>query len=206
MIYFAQRVDGGPIKIGYSKSVDRRIRDMQIAMSVHLTVLAVADGDRANEARLHKKLWRHRVMGEWFLDCDDVRQEIVAIGRPFEDPAIRVPLERGQKNHPVLHDIVVRQFAAALKADKRSTRKIATAIGCSMRTVEHWKSGRGAPTMSWLLAVADAVPSVKRMLIDWLGQEKEMRLDLMRVAAASPYKERKIAHFIGGKPEEGDRA
>lgn len=55
MIYFAQPVDGGPIKIGYTTDVKKRIMALQAWYGKRLVVLAEFEGDRKLEAALHKQ-------------------------------------------------------------------------------------------------------------------------------------------------------
>lgn len=59
-----------PYKIGTAKDVKRRFTDLQISSSVPLYVHLTADTQdgRALEQRVHTRLSRFRVRGEWF-DC-----------------------------------------------------------------------------------------------------------------------------------------
>jgi hypothetical protein len=62
--YFIQGVDGGPIKIGKSKDVARRLSDMQGHSPVRLAILGVINSDI--EEYLHKKFSHLRIRREWF--------------------------------------------------------------------------------------------------------------------------------------------
>lgn len=75
-IYFVQRVDGGPIKIGFSRDVAGRVAALQTSVARELHVLATVPGDRALELEVHRRLSACRVRGEWFEDCDAVRRMI----------------------------------------------------------------------------------------------------------------------------------
>lgn len=72
-IYFIQSVGGGPIKIGWTKNVDARVRALQTSSAARLVVLGTCEGTRSLEAELHRRLAPHRHEGEWFLDCAEVR-------------------------------------------------------------------------------------------------------------------------------------
>ncbi len=67
MIYFIQRGEGGPIKIGYTGS-DPRLRrsTLQYMAPEPLAILAVVEGDEGHEAAIHALLAQHRIRGEWF--------------------------------------------------------------------------------------------------------------------------------------------
>lgn len=66
-VYFAQAGDGGPVKIGFSRSGPGRIKDLQIACPWDLRLIGVmaADGMDA-ERRLHQRFASARIRGEWF--------------------------------------------------------------------------------------------------------------------------------------------
>jgi hypothetical protein len=56
--------NGSAIKIGKSRNVAVRFRQLQTSSHVPLRLVAVVDGDR--ERQYHRKYARHRVRGEWF--------------------------------------------------------------------------------------------------------------------------------------------
>jgi hypothetical protein len=63
MIYFIQSEDGGPIKIGRSRDPRKRLAALQTSHPDDLRLLAVMDGDEAEEEALHKAFPPTR--GEW---------------------------------------------------------------------------------------------------------------------------------------------
>jgi hypothetical protein len=70
----------GRIKIGLSRNADSRVKELATAAPAKLTFLARVHGGRELETALHRRLRDHRVSGEWFRDCDEVRgvmQEVV---------------------------------------------------------------------------------------------------------------------------------
>jgi hypothetical protein len=56
--------DGGPVKIGRSSNITKRLAQLQSASAEPVALLHTIAGDV--EAELHEKLSRHRVRGEWF--------------------------------------------------------------------------------------------------------------------------------------------
>lgn len=79
MIYFIQSEVGGPIKIGYTHSrdtVDRRMAQLQAAHPYKLVCLATMNGSIFIERRLHEMFHKHRLLGEWFENTDELQEFI----------------------------------------------------------------------------------------------------------------------------------
>jgi hypothetical protein len=69
VIYFIQAGARGDVKIGYAKThaaVDRRRATFQTGHSETLQILGVVEGEREDEATLHRYFAPDRVRGEWF--------------------------------------------------------------------------------------------------------------------------------------------
>jgi len=77
MIYFAQSPAGGPIKIGFSRNPQGRMR----SFAQGLQIIASMPGDVSDERFIHKKLAFDRIEGEWFQDTPAVRDEIAVAQR-----------------------------------------------------------------------------------------------------------------------------
>jgi hypothetical protein len=67
---------GGLIKVGRSGSLKFRIETLQREVGKKLSMIGSLDGGSQLEAEIHRKLKKHRVAGEWFTDCDEVRSTI----------------------------------------------------------------------------------------------------------------------------------
>jgi DNA-binding Xre family transcriptional regulator len=65
-VYFVQQGDNGPIKIGVTNNVNKRLTALQGGSPVPLKLLVTFDGDQAFEAFLHRKFAHLRVHNEWF--------------------------------------------------------------------------------------------------------------------------------------------
>lgn len=65
MIYFIQTEDG-PIKIGYTTSVKKRMNTLQTSSPKKLTLLAEMQGSRTFEREIHNKFHHIKMTGEWF--------------------------------------------------------------------------------------------------------------------------------------------
>jgi len=67
-VYFIQAGEDGPIKIGFtrSKSVEKRLSDLQHGNAETLVVLASIEGSLIDEKNLHIKFSQFHIRGEWF--------------------------------------------------------------------------------------------------------------------------------------------
>lgn len=74
-VYFVAS-KAGVIKIGWSANAEKRVQSLQTTTHEPLEVLLIVEGDRSHERHAHRVLGVHRVRGEWFEDCTDVRQYI----------------------------------------------------------------------------------------------------------------------------------
>lgn len=73
-IYFA--ASGGRIKIGITENVPRRLAYINTHLEQPLTLIGTISGGRKAEKAIHDHLQDHRLNGEWFKDCDEVRRKI----------------------------------------------------------------------------------------------------------------------------------
>ena len=72
--YFVQGHPLTPVKIGRAKDVDRRLSELQTANYQKLRLLLVLKGDL--ESDLHDLFSKHRIDGEWFRWCDEIKEFI----------------------------------------------------------------------------------------------------------------------------------
>lgn len=84
--YFIQGIDGGPVKIGRSKSggVEARLKSLQTGSPCRLVVRRVIDGD--HEWQLHQRFQHLRLWGEWFA-VDAELAEVAAALKVAAPPA-----------------------------------------------------------------------------------------------------------------------
>jgi hypothetical protein len=95
MIYFVRDEARGLIKIGTTRRLALRLHGLRAEAKGDLTVLAVTDGARDEEASLHVRFESLWVVGEWFTPGPELLQFIAEHGRPWarEDDAPRVAFE-----------------------------------------------------------------------------------------------------------------
>jgi hypothetical protein len=75
-VYFAQRGENGPIKIGMSKHPVSRVKDLGAANAEGLRLLGVVPGGRRQEVELHTLFSGARLNGEWFRPVLDLKDYI----------------------------------------------------------------------------------------------------------------------------------
>lgn len=66
IIYFVRRGKSGPIKIGITTNLERRLRVLQTGSDEQIDVLATVPGSAREEAELHGQWKALRRKGEWF--------------------------------------------------------------------------------------------------------------------------------------------
>lgn len=84
VVYFVQRGEGGPVKIGTTRDVDSRLSALQTASSEPLILLGTMSGSRALEADLHRAFEPHRLHGEWFKPDLSLLEHVFMVCRTGE--------------------------------------------------------------------------------------------------------------------------
>ncbi len=75
-IYFVQGECGGPIKIGYTNDIEKRLRALQTGYPDILKLLLAFPGNPQYEKLVHKQLDKYRLQGEWFKPSPEVMNRI----------------------------------------------------------------------------------------------------------------------------------
>lgn len=78
-LYFFQAP--GRIKIGVSKNVRQRLQDVGAHMEHPPKLIDAIPGGFELEKFVHLRLRHHRIKGEWFKDCAEVRETVDALLR-----------------------------------------------------------------------------------------------------------------------------
>lgn len=79
VVYFAQCGVGGPIKIGRTCDIARRLAELQTASPHPLTLLAATRGATRLERIFHEEFRHARIHGEWFKPSADLLAFIAEI-------------------------------------------------------------------------------------------------------------------------------
>jgi len=76
MVYFIVSGESGPIKIGWSQDVARRITELQVANAHKLRVLGVTPGTMQTESDFHQKFAHLRMEAEWFQNHPEILEYV----------------------------------------------------------------------------------------------------------------------------------
>jgi hypothetical protein len=82
-VYFVEAPGFDLVKIGFAKSVEKRMADLRYAAPTGLALLKTLPGGRREERALHKRFHEHRTHGEWFK-LSPIRAAIDALGGTVE--------------------------------------------------------------------------------------------------------------------------
>lgn len=75
-VYFVQAGVGGPVKIGWSQDVPRRMAELQTGNAHRLALLGTIRGRMERESAVHARFTHLRMEGEWFRDAPELRDYI----------------------------------------------------------------------------------------------------------------------------------
>lgn len=78
-VYFVERGVGGPIKIGWSQDVDRRVTELQTANAELLRVIGKIPGRMRNEALMHERFSHLRMEAEWFRNSSEIHEFLASV-------------------------------------------------------------------------------------------------------------------------------
>lgn len=78
VIYFAGPV-GGPIKIGRTANLARRMKELRCSSPDEVCLWAVASGASLDEGAYHLRYAATRIRGEWFHRTPEIEAEIVRL-------------------------------------------------------------------------------------------------------------------------------
>lgn len=77
-VYFI-RSETGPIKIGFARVPERRLRSIQAMSPVSLDIVATEPGVRHRECQLHWRFRESRLHGEWFEPTLELKEYIKSL-------------------------------------------------------------------------------------------------------------------------------
>lgn len=156
MIYFIQAADGtGPIKIGFAANPQKRFSEIQRMSPAPLKTLAIIEGDRETESRLHYMFSRLRLYREWFSASADLLDFINSPDQSL--PAKVKPLTLGQmkklqqeESAPVMtgNSRLENELEAVWKKYELdlgrivSVKEVAESTGLHWETVDNMRAGK----------------------------------------------------------------
>ena len=140
MIYFIQDTVSRAIKIGYTrdrKSFDSRLVTLQTANPNPLSMLGIIEGNRHDEALLHKKFEPFRLVGEWFLPDNAVlsfisRKTLNHIGTDYGLDSLKT-----QTLDELLDSLETNLIKMALEKTNGNKKAAAKILGIKYRSLWH---------------------------------------------------------------------
>lgn len=72
MIYLIK--SGEYVKIGFSENINKRLSILQTGNPIKMEIIDYKEGNKIDEGILHSLCKEFRIRGEWFKDCDQVRE------------------------------------------------------------------------------------------------------------------------------------
>ena len=95
MVYYIGASDG-PVKVGITTSIKRRLAELQTGSPQQLHLLGWVRGDAQVEQQLHAALKPHQIRGEWF-EREHALAALAAISAQIEPSACGVTDQISQK-------------------------------------------------------------------------------------------------------------
>ena len=74
MVYFVQSLN--KIKVGFTENLPHRMNNMRTANPHGMVLIGTVNGNKNHEKKIQKVLKEYNVVGEWFKDCEEVREYI----------------------------------------------------------------------------------------------------------------------------------
>lgn len=147
MIYFI--TDGDAIKIGRSKDVEARMRDLLCGSARPFSLIGTVEGGPAHELKVHSDLSDFRVRGEWFADCPSVRGAIAN----YMQSGIQVNIENNPGVGPdseivrrcrIAADLLITRVMQSGRSKMEAYEIVAKDIGTSWDWLRKFASGHPA--------------------------------------------------------------
>ncbi len=85
---YLMKVDPDLYKIGFSRNVDKRLRQLTVTSSLPVQLIAVAPGGRQLEQDLHRQFRSLQIGNEWF---NDRRKTIIPVFAALPNAAVFLP-------------------------------------------------------------------------------------------------------------------
>jgi hypothetical protein len=141
VVYFISPAgEYGPVKIGCTKNIKKRLTTLSRCSSKKLEVLAAAQGSFDDERRLHMQFNTHRSHGEWFHRNEDIDRMIAFVSKTgilpdYAEPSIPAPDQT---------DVVFMAFrktnASTIIDALGGTTAVSRLLNAPVSTVHSWRT------------------------------------------------------------------
>lgn len=172
MIYFAQAGRAGPIKIGSTRDLAKRMAAFAVDNHEVVALLCSVEGDQPLEKRIHRLLRPHRVKGEWFRPSSEI-VELVAIARSGDLLEHVATMEARQNKRLAELDqvtVCVRREASSVVRKMLETEDclaMHARCGIPMRTIQRFATTGDGPFTAFMAIVGsrDALDQLLRKIV-----------------------------------------
>jgi hypothetical protein len=148
-IYAIQVGEDGPIKVGATANLQRRLSNLQCSSPTPLRLVDSLPFQKGLERRLHNHLRGHHVRGEWFRSAPDVVAAFDRVraggAKALASPKPRRSFRRPRKNMTITPLSVVDSIFTAFDPNGAGSTKISEATGWPISTIHSWKTARSIP-------------------------------------------------------------
>jgi hypothetical protein len=90
LVYVIRRADTQELKIGITRFLPGRLAMLQTAHAVPLQVVCAFFANRETEQALHERFAAHRMLGEWFHECEAIAEWIDMFRFPARSSGVYV--------------------------------------------------------------------------------------------------------------------
>ncbi|MDP2410387.1 MAG: GIY-YIG nuclease family protein [Pseudolabrys sp.] len=210
-VYFIECT--GKIKIGFTKNLHARLATFRTAHPDQITLIGSVPGSMRFERELHARLGIYAIKGEWFQDCQEVRNVIacVMVGaieparRPVED--FLKELETTTKARPtpswlsVLTSEQLRLFGLVLDVRDRSGKLMSAYADCESDKVAEARSILTLLSVPFKALVADCFfPTVGRDEEETLAYERALEIELVDYLKRAEFALQRAAEVLNAGP------
>ena len=192
-VYFIGRGRKGPIKIGFSKDPQKRMKSLQTGSAEPLSMLGLVKGGRAIEAIIHRRLARNRLHGEWFERCPEVESFISSAQEEVDQILRTTARARGKVDKGERTRLTQRDFLDSIGME---ATRYADVVGVHWNTVARrsnaGKNGTGvSPEVEMLWRVILEMDEGERIrgAFDCVGQGQGSASDSWRQRRSDQQKE-----------------
>jgi len=144
-VYIVRADETGPVKIGWSNSVVKRMRAIKPTPTTELTIIRLLDVPRCVEPWLHQIFSEQRLNGEWFT-FDERMLTIEPFVAPETSPGT---LEED--------NLCAADIERMATERGRTMQQVCADLGVAYTTFWRWRAGKGEPSLSMYRRLRDAV-------------------------------------------------
>lgn len=152
VVYFVRLAPEGPVKIGQTSDLARRIATLQTTTAEELVVLRTIAGGVHSERWLHQHFTSQHIAREWFHFCPNMLTVIP-------------PIKEGRISRAARPKVGLEQIFRAL-LPKRVARTLSELSGVPLRTTEEWAQGLTRLDADSLVFMMASDPALRDAVVD----------------------------------------